>query len=133
MSFQILIVEDDQSIRELYPRALRRLEAELVIIDNGEAALDYLERNHVDLLLTDINLPGISGIHLMKHARLRLELEDLKIIAVSANYVAIRNPAIKQLANAVMEKPIQNKQLLETCKALLGIGEEDQILPRETI
>lgn len=121
----VLLVEDDLILQDLFPRALNRLDAEITLATDGLEALKLLESHYFDLMVTDINLPGLSGIDLMKHARMRLARENMKIVAVSANHVAIHNPVLKTLADKCLEKPVRNRVLLETCRDLLGQGDNE--------
>lgn len=119
--YTILLVEDDPILQDLFPRALSRMDAKITVVGNGIEALEVLENQHFDLMIADINLPGVNGIDVIKHARMRLARHDMKIIAASANYIAIQNPVLKELADLRMEKPISSRFLLDACRELLGI------------
>lgn len=68
--FSILFVEDDSAVRELVRDVLSREGFFVVTARDGYQALCVLMEHHVDLLLTDIVIPGISGIELAKQATL---------------------------------------------------------------
>ena len=68
--FSILFVEDDRAVRELVRDMLSREGFFVVTARDGYQALCVLMEHHVDLLLTDIVVPGISGIELAKQAKL---------------------------------------------------------------
>ena len=59
---RILLAEDEQAMREYLARALERSGYEVVAVDRGTAAVPLLEREHFDLLLTDIVMPEMDGI-----------------------------------------------------------------------
>jgi putative two-component system response regulator len=66
---QILIVDDDEFVRDIIARKLRSQNYLCRTCDCGEAALVLLAENEYDLLVTDVNMPGMGGIELVKHAQ----------------------------------------------------------------
>lgn len=70
-SATILIVDDQESILMLLDRALRRLGYNVRAVSDGHAALDLLERERIDLVLSDVDMPLLSGIDLLREIRER--------------------------------------------------------------
>ena len=71
MMKRVLLVDDDDSVRGFLAMALRRAGYEVIAVDTAEMALNFFEQEHVggvDLLLTDIVLPGMDGLALAKRA-----------------------------------------------------------------
>ncbi|MEO0594463.1 MAG: response regulator, partial [Myxococcota bacterium] len=66
---KILLAEDDNSLRSFLSAALRRAGHEVHDHEDGEGALHALEREVFDLLLTDIVMPGLDGIQLVRAVR----------------------------------------------------------------
>ena len=66
---RILIVDDEPSMREMLRIVLRRDGYEVVVADNGTEALDFLRREPVDLLLSDIRMPDVSGVDVLRAAK----------------------------------------------------------------
>ena len=66
---KILIIDDDKDIAELESYILKSEGFETVIKNNGEEALEEIEKNYYDLILMDIMMPGISGIELCAKIR----------------------------------------------------------------
>ncbi len=64
---RILLAEDEQAMREYLTRALERSGYEVVPVDRGTEAVPLLEKEHFDLLLTDIVMPEMDGIELARH------------------------------------------------------------------
>ena len=58
---RVLIVEDDENIRQLLKLTLASFNYELIDFENGKDAYDYLQDNKVDLAILDLMLPGMSG------------------------------------------------------------------------
>ena len=63
---KILLAEDDDSLRSFLTAALKRAGHEVQAFEDGDKALNALEREVFDLLLTDIQMPGIDGIELAR-------------------------------------------------------------------
>jgi len=64
---KILIVDDDNVDRELAQRCLRDIdELEVLLAENGDAAMEAMESTHPDVVLTDLRMPGISGLELVE-------------------------------------------------------------------
>ena len=63
---RVLIVEDDENIRQLLKLTLASFNYELVDFENGKDAYDYLQNNKVDLAILDLMLPGMNGYDILK-------------------------------------------------------------------
>jgi two-component system response regulator PilR (NtrC family) len=66
---RILVVDDEPSMRELLAIVLRREGYEVIQAENGHAALEALERQMVDLLISDIKMPDMSGVDVLRAAK----------------------------------------------------------------
>jgi two-component system, NtrC family, response regulator PilR len=66
---RILVVDDERSMRELLAIVLRREGYEVMLAENGRSALDALEREPVDLLISDIKMPDMSGVEVLRAAK----------------------------------------------------------------
>lgn len=66
---RILIVDDEPSMREMLRIVLRRDGYEVVVAENGMSALDILRREPVDLLLSDIRMPDLNGVEVLRAAK----------------------------------------------------------------
>lgn len=116
--FKILVADDDKNTR-LYLKAV--LEAEKYAVftaENGESALEILDREHVDLVVLDVMMPKMDGYEFTK--TLRAVDNNLPILMVSAKQL----PADKRQGFLVgtddyMTKPIDEVELLLRIKALL--------------
>jgi PAS domain S-box-containing protein len=82
-SITILLVEDDDDVRPLLARAIRRLGHEVVVAASGEEALTLSREveGPVDLVLTDVLMPGLSGAQVVE--RLREDRPDVKVLYMS--------------------------------------------------
>ena len=68
---QILVVDDDPSIRESLGMLLTSVGYDVIVAENGASAVSHLGRTVADLMVTDLNMPGMSGMDLISHVRSR--------------------------------------------------------------
>jgi two-component system, chemotaxis family, CheB/CheR fusion protein len=80
----ILIVEDHHDTRQMYAEFLG-LGFEVLTAANGEAALEVMRTTRLDLLVTDLSLPGIDGFELITQVRQNPALRTLPIICLSGH------------------------------------------------
>lgn len=119
MAYQVLVVEDNSLLLELYQHVLADTGCEVWGIRDGDEALQWLADKPPHLLILDMNLPGISGMNILKYARYKLKLSDLKIAVITANSIAKQDTLLPQLADVCLEKPVSNGELLMVCRDLL--------------
>ena len=82
---KILVVDDFSTMRRIVKNLLRDLGfANTVEADDGKTALPILEAGGIDFLVTDWNMPGMTGIDLLKAVRANPELKDMPILMVTA-------------------------------------------------
>jgi two-component system response regulator PilR (NtrC family) len=129
---KILIVDDEPSMRELLDIVLRREGHEVFTASNGKAAIEILEREPIDLLVSDIKMPDMSGVEVLKAAKL-LD-PDLVGIMVTA-YASVENAveAMHLGAYDYISKPFNVDELkLRIRKALerKQLGAENDLLRR---
>ena len=84
MSIQrVLIVDDDSFSREFLTEASRTLGFQTDSCNTGEQALEFVRRNPVDLVFTDLRMPGMSGVDLVR--KLNQELPEVPVVVVTAH------------------------------------------------
>lgn len=67
--FKILIAEDDRELRQLFAKALEKQGYATIGVSNGQEALDILEKDYVDLIISDIMMPQVDGYALVQMLR----------------------------------------------------------------
>ena len=116
--FDILVVEDDQNFGKLLEDILLDGRYNPIMARGAQEALDVLERRHVDLMVTDIMMPGMDGYSLT--GQLREAGYDLPILMVSAKEAPKdRRKGFIVGTDDYMVKPIDEEELLLRVKALL--------------
>jgi|SRR5450830_1225795 len=113
---RILLIEDDASIQRFVEFALEDIGAELVITDTVKQGLSYLEQSPFDLILTDLMLPGESGITLLEKLREDPDVApQTKVVVFSAGLTASVKTQLDALGTwRMLSKPISVMDLL-TC------------------
>ena len=115
---EVLVVDDDQSIREALDRALRLEGFAVTLSIDGESALVEVEGKQPHVMVLDLGLPGISGIEVIR--RLRASGHDLPICVLSArDEVADRVEGLRAGADDYVVKPFELEELVVRLQALL--------------
>ena len=115
----ILLAEDDQSMRDFLTLALTKAGHEVTAKENGIAALQELEHNQdYDLLLTDIVMPGMDGIELSQMAT--TACPSMKVMFITGfAAVAMGNKGVQSGDAKVLSKPFHLKELVGQVNSLL--------------
>jgi len=110
MSAQILVVDDEEANRVTLDRLLTREGYQVHQADHGKAALEILREASIDLVLTDLKMPGMSGLELLKAAR---TLDgDLQVVVMTAyGTVEAAVDAMKEGAYDFVTKPLKRLDL----------------------
>ncbi|HDP97567.1 MAG TPA: sigma-54-dependent Fis family transcriptional regulator [bacterium] len=118
-SYQILVVDDDKNIAELIKENLKsQKNYELFSVINGEACLKYIEKQIPDLILLDIQMPGIDGIETLK----RIKEFDPRIPVIMISALDSIEKAVQSMklgAHDYIAKPIDRDRLRVTAKNTL--------------
>jgi two-component system chemotaxis response regulator CheY len=124
MSLTALVVEDSPTMRQLIVFALSRIRGLAVVeADDGVDALKKLAGSRFDIILTDINMPIMDGLKLVKRVRGDEQLKAIPIVIITTEGAEEdRQRALALGANAYITKPIQAPQVISKVKALLNIG-----------
>ena len=80
---KILVVDDESGIRFLLSEVLINKGFEVSLASDGQESLDKLEQDHFDLVVTDINMPRLDGVAMLK--RMKKTGRDEKIIIMTGN------------------------------------------------
>jgi len=120
MSKRILLVEDQEDNRRIMRDLLSASGYELIEATNGEEGLEFAEREIPDLILMDIQLPGLDGYEVTRRIKSKLELNHIPIIAVTS--YALSGDDQKAFAagcDGYVTKPFSPRQLLAKIREFL--------------
>ncbi len=116
--FNILVVEDDKNLRKLITTCLKREQYKTYEATNGVEALDILDKNYIDLIVTDIMMPKMDGYELTRE--LRQAKYNTPILLITAkSTINDKKEGFYVGADDYMVKPIDIEELSLRVKALL--------------
>jgi two-component system cell cycle sensor histidine kinase/response regulator CckA len=116
----VLVAEDEELVREMVVAALRQRGYAVIAVTTGEEALEVIERRGAELgvLLTDVVMPGISGIELLERAR--VARPDLRAIFMSGYTALAMDQRQPPPGVTFMEKPFTLARLDEAIRETLA-------------
>ncbi|MFZ5444736.1 MAG: response regulator [Myxococcota bacterium] len=119
---RLLVVDDSPSIRELMCEVMRDLGIRRIDeASSGAAALELFNSSHYDVVVTDWNMPFMTGIELLKTIRRSGDKRDTPVLVVTANVTARRVvEAIEAGANGFIAKPFVTPALEEKVLRILA-------------
>lgn len=123
----ILIIDDERSIRLSLSIALRSIATQVFEAESGEEGLDIYRKNNIDLVITDIKLPGIDGVEVL--SRLKAMDDDCTVIMITfLSDVKLAVDAMKKGAYDYFTKPFSVEDIKESI-----IHVQEYILQKEKI
>lgn len=121
MSKRILVIEDQEDNRRILRYLLKSAEYEVIEAVTGEDGVSAAERERPDLILMDIQLPGLDGYEATRRIKGNPELRHIPIIVVTS--YALSGDDVKAFAagcDAYVTKPFSPRQLLATIRERLA-------------
>jgi len=115
----ILVVDDDQATRGLIAAIVQRRGSRPVIAASVAEARDVLAREHVDLVVTDLNMPGVHGLDLLAELSAASDAPPALVVSGTADRSAKR-AALLLGARAVVEKPFGLTRLRDAIDSALA-------------
>jgi CheY-like chemotaxis protein len=118
---KVLIVDDNRASRDLIRAILKTVRCDIIEATHGRQALDLIERERPDLVLLDVDMPGLDGLAVVKKIREGSAFADLPVVAVTA--FAMEGDREKGMAvgfTAYLTKPIRAAILRQQVQQLLG-------------
>ena len=116
----ILLADDEPHITHIVSLKLKRAGMDVIVVEDGEMALAAAIEHKPDAIVTDLQMPYLSGLELAKQLALNPQCADIPIILLTARGYAIESelseiPSIRKL----LSKPFSAKDLLESITQLL--------------
>ncbi len=125
MEKKILIVDDEAHIRMLIEQTLEELEdegVEFLTAENGEVALDMIQREKPQLVFLDVMMPRMNGMDVCKKVKKDLELTDVYIALLTAKGQELDRQKGQEVgADVYMTKPFDPEMILQKAKDVLGL------------
>ena len=128
--YRVLLVEDNSLVAAMYASALRRLAASEgvgglavdVAVDGNEAFARLHAQPPIDLIITDVYMPVMSGFALVEKVRAEPRLRHLPIIVISSAGDEERERVSRLGANFFLQKPVKYQDIVATVRTLLRAG-----------
>jgi DNA-binding response OmpR family regulator len=118
---RLLLVEDDDDIRALFSATLLRAGYEHRVVSSGQQALDEAGELVPDLVISDVSMPGLSGLDVCRALKSEPRTASTAVLLVSAlSSEQDRQAGLQAGADDYLTKPIRPTVLLERVRSLLG-------------
>ena len=122
---KILVVDDSVSVRDVVERALTSREMEVVSAATGLEAIERIEREHPDLVVCDVLMPGRDGYEVCQFVKTHPELRRTPVLLISGTVNStVLERAARVHSDDVLGKPFHMNELLRKVADLLGVGDE---------
>ena len=115
---RILIVDDDKPILQVLNLGIQRAGYHCFVAESAKAALKILENHDIDVVLTDINMPEMTGIELTQIVKSKLDAYVIVMTGYSAEYKY--EEVIEQGASDFIDKPVRIEELILRLKRVLN-------------
>ena len=125
MEQKILIVDDEPHIRMLIEQTLEELEddgVEFLTAENGEIALQIIQKEKPQLVFLDVMMPKMNGMEVCRKVKKELQLTDVFIVLLTAKGQELdRQKGNEVGADIYMTKPFDPEEILSKAKQVLGL------------
>ena len=123
-TYRCLVVEDSKTMRDMLSDSLKRIPGmEVLEAENGLVGIRLLATRQFDLVVTDVNMPVMDGLKLVRHVRGDPRHEKTPIVIITTEHAPHdRDRAMALGANAYIEKPIQAPRVIRAVERLLQVG-----------
>ena len=133
MAYNILIVDDSFPMRAVIKKVIKASGfniGELLEADNGKGALEIMDRQWLDLVLTDYNMPDMNGLELIKTMKQCDTLSDIPVVMITTEGSDQRvEQFLNQGVAAYIKKPFTPEQIKSCLNRILGEPENGQVSP----
>lgn len=118
----ILVVDDNPDLRTYVSSVLQRHGHQILTAANGALGLDQARAHRPDLIVTDLMMPQVSGLEMIRHIRHDADLRGTPVILLTAKVDdETRLEGVEQGADAYLSKPFKDRELLAEVRNLLAL------------
>lgn len=122
--YSVLIVDDSEIIRSVLDRTLRMAKIPLSDVyqaANGQEAMDILDNSWIDLVMTDLNMPVMSGFELIDIINKRKDLNLIPVVVISTEGSALKIDGLKDKGvRGYLRKPFTPESICSILRQILG-------------
>ena len=117
-----LVVDDEIHIVQVVAIKLRNNGFEVTTAENGAVALELAKSTKPDIIVTDFQMPVMTGLELIENLRQDSETADIPVVMLTARGFAIEDEKAKELKiSAFLSKPFSPRELLAKVEEILGV------------
>jgi two-component system response regulator RpfG len=128
---KVLIVDDESTGRTILAKIIQQAEEDVSVdsFDSPLEALQWLDHNHPDLIITDYRMPDINGVELIRKVRAKPACQDIPIMMITVvSEKSVRYDALEAGATAFLTRPIDQIECRTSCRNLLKLHEQQSII-----
>jgi CheY-like chemotaxis protein len=119
VAVRILVVDDSEDTRDMMAKLLELEAYAIVTAEDGQAGLRVAAEQRPHLIITDINMPNMNGIEMIRELRRQPEQAHVPIMAITAYGEGTASEAIEAGASCATTKPVQFANLMAEIRRLL--------------
>ncbi|MEL6151529.1 MAG: response regulator, partial [Chloroflexota bacterium] len=120
----VLIVDDFKAGQRLVSAMLKFTNYNVIGLDSGDAAVDYLHANPVDLIITDIDMPDMDGIELCQYIKQHADFYHIPVVMLTAHHSnQTRYASMEAGADDYLTKPVSKPELVRLVEQILPQGD----------
>jgi CheY-like chemotaxis protein len=117
---KILVVDDEVHIVQVVAIKLRNNGFEVITAENGAEGLDLAIQERPDLIVSDYQMPVMSGLEMIENLRAKPETRDIPVVMLTARGFAIEDEKKQELrVTACLSKPFSPRELLQSIESVL--------------
>lgn len=125
----VAVVDDNSDVRSYISRILRQVGYQVIMARNGQEGFEVAQEHHPDLIVTDLMMPMVSGIDLIRRIRNSEDLKGTPIILVTAKAdETTRLEGVQEGADGYLSKPFSDEELLAGVRNLLALKASERQL-----
>src|SRR5207244_13000969 len=114
LAFKLLIVEDKPDNRDLLLYYFTTRGFSVITASDGSEGLDLTQTEQPDIIITDLTMPNVSGIEMIKQIRSQPEITQIPIVVYTAYGKGFIESALEAGANQVFSKPVNLEKLAQS-------------------
>lgn len=115
----LLVIDDDETLLSVFQLALQKAGYRVITATNGTEGLELARRNLPDLILSDINMPGMEGTEVLTALRADAELRSRQVVLMTGNTAVTPRRGMQMGADDFLVKPFSVRELLDCVEARL--------------
>lgn len=118
--YRLMLADDSSATQNIVTLAFKGMDYEVICLSDGVDVLEYISHSPVDLVLIDVDLPGIDGYQLCEVLQKDTLTADIPVVLMGSIKSPVDQEKIrKHQPSALLEKPFETRELLELAERLL--------------